>query len=84
MIDAMPRSYYDPSTGEYWTPRNYDNKEYGIVTLRMALAKSINTATVNLLDELGFEIVMDVADKVGLKNLKPFYSLALGTVEVER
>ncbi len=82
MIDAMPRSYYDPSTGEYWTPRNYDNKEYGIVTLRMALAKSINTATVNLLDELGFEIVMDVADKLGLKDLKPFYSLALGTVEV--
>ena len=82
MIDAMPRSYYDPSTGEYWTPHNYDNKEYGIVTLRMALAKSINTATVNLLDELGFEIVMDIADRIGIKDLKPFYSLALGTIEV--
>ncbi len=81
-VDARPRTFYNPATGEEWTPKNYNNEEYSIVTLRQALAKSINTASVNLLDKLGFEIVLSVGEKVGLKNLKPYYSLALGTVEV--
>jgi len=81
-IDASSRSYYDPSKGEDWTPKNYDEKEYGNVTLRYALAHSINTAAVNLLDKIGFELVLEVGKKVGLDNLKPYYSLALGTVEV--
>ncbi|WP_457601460.1 penicillin-binding protein 1A [Hydrogenivirga sp.] len=81
-IDARARTFYDPATGEEWTPKNYGDEEYTVVTLREALAKSINTATVNLLDKLGFEIVLSVGDKVGLSNLKPYYSLALGTVEV--
>ncbi len=81
-IDARPRTFYDPATGEEWTPKNYGDEEYTVVTLRQALAKSINTATVNLLDKLGFEIVLSVGEKVGLTNLKPYYSLALGTVEV--
>ena len=81
-IDARPRTFYDPATGQEWTPRNYDDREYTVVTLREALAKSINTATVNLLDKLGFDIVLSVGDKVGLRDLKPYYSLALGTVEV--
>ena len=81
-IDARPRTFYDPATGQEWTPKNYGDEEYTVVTLREALAKSINTATVNLLDKLGFEVVLSVGDKVGLRNLKPYYSLALGTVEV--
>ena len=82
IIDASPKEYYDPSKGEYWTPKNYDRKIYGKLTLRYALAHSINTAAVNLLDRIGFGIVLDVGKKVGLENLKPYYSLALGTVEV--
>ncbi|RLJ69831.1 penicillin-binding protein 1A [Hydrogenivirga caldilitoris] len=81
-IDARARTFYDPATGKEWTPKNYEDSEYTVVTLREALAKSINTATVNLLDKLGFEIVLSVGDKVGLSNLKPYYSLALGTFEV--
>ena len=81
-IDARARTFYDPVTGQEWTPKNYGDEEYTVVTLRQALAKSINTATVNLLDKLGFDIVLKVGDKLGLRNLKPYYSLALGTVEV--
>ncbi len=82
IIDASPKEYYDPSKGEYWIPKNYDRKTYGRLTLRYALAHSINTAAVNLLDKIGFGIVLDVGKKLGLDNLKPYYSLALGTVEV--
>ncbi|NPA32491.1 MAG: PBP1A family penicillin-binding protein [Aquificae bacterium] len=82
IVDASPRAYYDPSRGKDWIPKNYDRRTYGKLTLRYALARSINTAAVNLLDEVGFKIVLTVGKKVGLDNLKPYYSLALGTVEV--
>jgi penicillin-binding protein 1A len=35
---------------DYWTPRNYDRSEWGVVTLRRALENSRNLATANLLD----------------------------------
>jgi membrane carboxypeptidase/penicillin-binding protein len=35
---------------DYWTPRNYDHGEWGVVTLRRALENSRNLATANLLD----------------------------------
>jgi len=82
IIDASPKAYYDPSQGKEWVPKNYDRRTYGKLTLRYALAHSINTAAVNLLDRVGFEIVLEVGKKLGLKGLKPYYSLALGTVEV--
>jgi penicillin-binding protein 1A len=80
MIDATPRSFYDPSTGKEWTPRNYEGAEYGYVSLRTALAKSINTATVNLLADIGFDLPIEVGRSLGLE-LKPYYSMALGSIE---
>jgi penicillin-binding protein 1A len=35
---------------DYWTPKNYDRGEWGVVTLRRALENSRNLATVNLLE----------------------------------
>jgi membrane carboxypeptidase/penicillin-binding protein len=35
---------------DYWTPRNYDHSEWGVVTLRRALENSRNLATANLLE----------------------------------
>ncbi|SNZ13547.1 penicillin-binding protein 1A [Hydrogenobacter hydrogenophilus] len=80
-IDATPKSFYDPSTGKEWTPKNYEGQEYGTVTLRTALAKSINTATVNLLSEIGFDMPIQVGRDLGIE-LKPYYSMALGSIEV--
>jgi penicillin-binding protein 1A len=80
IIDTAPRSFYDPSTGKDWTPRNYEGVEYGPVSLRTALAKSINTATVNLLADIGFDLPLEVGRSLGLE-LKPYYSMALGSIE---
>ncbi|MFN3947841.1 MAG: penicillin-binding protein 1A, partial [Aquificaceae bacterium] len=79
-IDATPRSFYDPSTGRNWTPENYDGAQYGTVTLRTALAKSINTATVNLLADIGFDTPIEIGRLLGIE-LKPYYSMALGSIE---
>lgn len=81
LIDATPKSFYDPSKGKEWTPRNYDDAQYGTVTLRQALAKSINTATVNLLADIGFDLPIEVGRSLGIE-LKPYYSMALGSIEV--
>ncbi len=80
-IDATPKSFFDPSKGKEWTPKNYEGADYGIVTLRTAIAKSINTATVNLLSEIGFDMPMQVGKSLGI-DLKPYYSMALGSIEV--
>ncbi|MDW8032791.1 MAG: PBP1A family penicillin-binding protein [Aquificaceae bacterium] len=81
LIDATPRSFYDPSTGKDWTPDNYEGAEYGHITLRTAIAKSVNTATVNLLADIGFDTPMEVGRLLGIE-LKPYYSMALGSIEV--
>ncbi|MEN3034055.1 MAG: PBP1A family penicillin-binding protein [Aquificaceae bacterium] len=81
IIDASSRSFYDPSTKKEWTPSNYDGAEYSSMSLRTALAKSVNTASVNLLSEIGFEVAIDVARVLDLP-LKPYYSAALGSIEV--
>ncbi len=81
LIDATPRSFYDPSTGKEWTPDNYEGAEYGQITLRTALAKSVNTATVNLLADIGFDLPIEVGRLLGIE-LKPYYSMALGSIEV--
>ncbi len=81
LIDATPRSFYDPSTGRNWTPDNYDGAKYGWITLRTALAKSVNTATVNLLANIGFDLPIEIGRLLGIE-LKPYYSMALGSIEV--
>ncbi|MDW8096387.1 MAG: PBP1A family penicillin-binding protein [Aquificaceae bacterium] len=81
LIDATPRSFYDPSTGKNWTPDNYEGTEYGQITLRTALAKSVNTATVNLLADIGFDLPIELGRLLGME-LKPYYSMALGSIEV--
>lgn len=78
-----PVYFWDYSQNKEWVPRNYDGVYYGRVSLRKALAKSLNAATVNLLAEIGFDNVIDVGYKLGIKQkLPPYYSIALGSIEV--
>ena len=72
-----------PLTIDGWTPRNY-NKEYaGEVSMQEALARSLNTASVRLLRQLGVRKVIRLARRLGMTSpLNEDYSLALGTAEV--
>ena len=81
-IDATPHAYPDPSApGGYWTPRNYEGESFSTITLRRALAYSVNTASVNLLAQVGFDLPISLGAKVGLK-LPPYYSMVLGSTSV--
>jgi penicillin-binding protein 1B len=76
-------SFTVKSGGKNWSPSNYDKKEYGDVTLRKALEKSLNIATSKLAIEAGLEEVVKTAKDAGIKSrIDPVPSLALGSFEV--
>ncbi|HYQ89149.1 MAG TPA: PBP1A family penicillin-binding protein [Candidatus Binatia bacterium] len=69
--------------GQDWSPQNYDKKFRGPVTLRNALANSVNVPAAKLLQKLGTTVVTSYARRMGIKSrLSPDLSLALGTSEV--
>jgi len=66
-----------------WTPENYDRGYRGPVTLREALALSLNTVAVKLNMEVGPKAVVQTAQRLGIASpLQANGSLALGTSEV--
>ncbi|HSE42888.1 MAG TPA: PBP1A family penicillin-binding protein [Acidobacteriota bacterium] len=64
-----------------WEPKNYDGYYHGDVTLRTALAHSLNVPTARLANAVGLKRISSVAEDLGFTNVKPFPSLALGTFE---
>jgi penicillin-binding protein 1A len=71
------------SGGRYWTPENADRRTLGAIRLRVALAKSRNLATIDLLDRLGVAAARDYVTRFGFapEVLPLGLSLALGTGE---
>jgi len=68
---------------EDWEPRNSDNRYRGMVTLKQALAASINTVSAKLIDRTGPEAVVDLTKKLGVKTEIPVQpSIALGAVDI--
>ncbi|MFN3480375.1 MAG: penicillin-binding protein 1A [Thermodesulfovibrionales bacterium] len=69
--------------GQVWMPKNYDGKYNGPVSMRTALAKSLNAATVRLASEVGVENIIDTARILGIRsNLQPYLPIALGASDV--
>ncbi|MEA5619658.1 penicillin-binding protein 1A [Cronbergia sp. UHCC 0137] len=77
-------SYVDaPFVVDGYEPKNYGEKFSGSMTMRDALTKSVNVIAVKVLLDVGFEPTIKLAQKMGIKSqLKPTYSLALGSNEV--
>jgi len=66
-----------------WRPENFERQYLGPVTLRQALADSLNTVSVRLTLEFGPAAVVRTAYRLGIASiLEPNASIALGTSEV--
>ena len=66
-----------------WRPRNYDGRYRGAITLRRALALSVNTVAVRISERAGRRQVIDAARRLGIgTKLRSHPSLALGAGEV--
>ncbi|ADL11952.1 penicillin-binding protein 1A [Acetohalobium arabaticum] len=70
VIDDTPEAYQVGSSSEdKWIPQNYNDEYLGPTTLRIGLAKSINVMAVKLLDKVGIDNTIEVAKKMGIKNI---------------
>ena len=66
-----------------YAPENFKGEYHGDVTLREALAKSINVPTVKLAEMVGYQAVEELAQRAGMNlNIQPTPALALGSYEV--
>jgi penicillin-binding protein 1A len=69
--------------GKDWSPQNFDEIFRGPVTLRKALAKSINVVSAKLIQKVTPQQAIFYASHLGIRSpLSPYPSLALGTSEV--
>ncbi|TAM80223.1 MAG: PBP1A family penicillin-binding protein [Acidobacteria bacterium] len=76
----------EPTTFQFgdqvYEPKNYQDEYLGMVTVRDALAHSLNVATVRLAEMIGYEKVRDLAIAAGInQDIKATPAIALGAYE---
>jgi penicillin-binding protein 1B len=82
-----PASTVDDSASTFaygdqiYEPRNYKEEYHGQVTLREALAHSLNNATVKLAEEVGYDKVAELAKTAGIASVKATPAMALGAYD---
>jgi penicillin-binding protein 1B len=81
MLSNEPITY--EVDGKEWRPHNYTAMVVKHVSMRQALAKSINIATVYLAMKVGLDKIVSTAKQFEFSTpLKPYPSIALGSSEV--
>lgn len=70
--------------GQLWEPKNYDNEQDGPITVRTALTRSNNLASIRLLQATGPDFAHAYALKFGFSSdhIQPYLTMALGAGEV--
>jgi membrane carboxypeptidase/penicillin-binding protein len=86
LISDQPVTYKFRGGPDY-SPKNYDGKFRGDVTLRESLGSSYNIPAVKVLNEIGLDAMIDQAEKMGITTWKDRsrlgLSLTLGGGEVK-
>lgn len=73
---------YPGSGGKDWKPRNYDDRFRGWVSIRTAVAQSINIPAIKTAEKVGIEKVVKYAEMMGIKSeLEPYLPAAIGGVK---
>jgi penicillin-binding protein 1B len=80
VADEPMTFYFD---GKEYTPDNYGQEYHGEVTIREALVRSLNVATVNIAQQVGYGRVVQMAKRLGLNaDIRPTPAVALGAYEL--
>lgn len=70
-------------TKQIWKPQNYRGESSrGSISIRDALVKSSNLATVNMLNTIGLRNVRSKLESLGIKNIPNDMSISLGNISV--
>ncbi len=88
--DTLPVSQITIPIGSHgviekdWTPKNTSSDYSGYMSLKEALAKSVNTISARLMDKIGPEPIARLAKKTGVKSdILEVASIALGSVDLK-
>ncbi len=77
---SEPRSQGE---SQFWEPQNYDQRFFGPVSLRNALAQSRNIVTIKILKDIGIDYALEYARALGIEGEYTHgLSLALGSCGV--
>ncbi|MCK4635382.1 MAG: PBP1A family penicillin-binding protein [Methylococcales bacterium] len=87
LLYDVPTNFGEDGSGNEYKPSNYDGKNHGLVSMRKALAGSLNTPAVKTLYLVGIDESIDFAEELGITTLKDRsrfgLSLVLGSGEVK-
>jgi penicillin-binding protein 1B len=80
VIDEPTTFWFD---GKPYEPGNFEHEFSGPVTLRQALAHSLNVATVKVAEQVGYGKVVEMANRAGMNyKIQPTPAVALGAYEI--
>ncbi len=87
ILTASTQVMDEPTTfwfdGKPYEPSNFKQEFHGMVTLREALAHSMNVATVKVAEMVGYDAVVDMANRAGMNyKIQPTPAVALGAYEI--
>jgi penicillin-binding protein 1A len=83
MLTDAPKVYRDSGTNKAWKPANYDGTFRGDITLRQCLAHSVNMCSIEIIDRVGVDKVIELAQQMGIHSELPSsLTLALGAGDV--
>ena len=83
IVNDEPTAFEFDEIQPPYQPSNHKDQFYGLISLRYALMRSINVATVKVGQMAGYQRVADLAERAGMgENVDPFPSLLLGAYEV--
>jgi len=78
---TMPKGRY--GIGQDWSPQNSNRSYKGIMTLKQALAGSVNTITAKLMDKVGPKAVVNMTRDLGISaEIPQSPAIALGAVDI--
>jgi penicillin-binding protein 1B len=80
VVDEPTTFWFD---GKPYEPSNFEHEFHGTVTLREALAHSMNVATVKVAQQIGYDAVVAMANRAGMNyKIHPTPAVALGAYEI--
>ncbi len=82
MLDASPVEIDLGEEYGVWKPKNYRGVILDKITMRQALERSVNTATIRIAKQVGMSKIAKIAEQLGIfEHMPRYFSYALGAGE---
>jgi penicillin-binding protein 1B len=80
ILDQPTQFTFDDTEYE---PKNFKQEYMGQVTMRQAISRSLNIATIKFAEKIGYSKVTELAQRLGLnEKIKPYPAMAIGSFEI--